>query len=430
MSGTTQLDERTRSEIVEVLKVVAWMDNARWQRHGVDDFLRCLNDLKDDDSILLAHWLCYVSDRMKRTNQVWTDGATVLGGIVGRYRGRGVSTQRDVIDIISPRLGVRSESTTDKSVPAFVFEQAQGQDEKPREYTVRYPSDWFSIARTLIVLLEYDKSLTEFLRENEDLWRSGDEDMLGRIAFLLYTLTYKDSTPNKKKAKTKAASLDRWEPLLLEQVEHTRSNLANLTENFDTEYENWNKTSRYHKRLWAALRDYLRVPALSRHFVETLGLNKDQLLPQLELPGDVWNDRFSDALLKTLLADLEVDRRSVFIKKASPVARRLYRLVKENGMDLAFHPEQLDVSFDFAPRMCEMELCHVCPFGPEGAKAICFEGKLGEGKLCPVLLVSCGYVVDCNDYRCPVFEGTACGICRAGLTWTQHERGDHTVTEV
>jgi hypothetical protein len=90
----------------------------------------------------------------------------------------------------------------------------------------------------------------------------------------------------------------------------------------------------------------------------------------------------------------------------------MYNWLASKNIDLVeFYPEQFDISFDFAPRMCEKRLNLVCPFGENGAENICLGESNFKGQLCPVVLVTCGYIHRCNPDKCPVHEGVGKGTC-------------------
>ncbi len=72
------------------------------------------------------------------------------------------------------------------------------------------------------------------------------------------------------------------------------------------------------------------------------------------------------------------------------------------------YPEQLDVTFDFVPRMCERQMCAVCPFG-KGVARLCHRQR---GLLCPVPLVACGYEAVCDPQNCAFERDEVRGLCQ------------------
>jgi len=116
-------------------------------------------------------------------------------------------------------------------------------------YGIRFPDDLYSIARTLVILLDYEKNLMTFLSSKKDFW-SDSEDKLRRMAYLLHLLTYRKgagkSTRNFEDGKAKK---------FLKGITQNKK----LLEIDLADYDHWNEYSRFNsKRLWAALRDYVK----------------------------------------------------------------------------------------------------------------------------------------------------------------------------
>lgn len=185
-------------------------------------------------------------------------------------------------------------------------------------------------------------------------------------------------------------------------------------DDFEQKYNDWNKDRRFHKRLWAALRDYLKNDIFRKYFNGKIRFSttKDELLEQLELPDDVWNNRFSENLLKPPLSNLRHNGFSVYIKKSSKTVRGMFEWIRDESVDLEdYYPEQFDVSYSFASRMCENQHEEVCAFGKNGSYQICLWEDADESKYCPVILVTCGYVAPCKSEDCPIIRGIGKGTC-------------------
>ncbi len=86
--------------------------------------------------------------------------------------------------------------------------------------------------------------------------------------------------------------------------------------------------------------------------------------------------------------------------------REIYNLLADD-LHGTFYPEQLDVTFDFVPRMCERQMCHVCIFGG-GVSRLCHRQT---GLLCPVPLVACGYQHACDPDHCAFKDDQAKAAC-------------------
>ncbi len=168
----------------------------------------------------------------------------------------------------------------------------------------------------------------------------------------------------------------------------------------------------YHKRLWAALRDYL-TGYMHQHISEwaedkvninslKLWKNARYYLYQLELPGDIWNQRFKENIIDKMLPGYEK-------MPVSKVIRLLYE--RYGGKDL--YPIQFDVTFTFYQRMCKEKIfCDLCPLGPSGGEKLCIENSPRD-KYCPVLAFAFGYLKTCEIGDCPVYKRLIKGVCPA-----------------
>jgi len=166
------------------------------------------------------------------------------------------------------------------------------------------------------------------------------------------------------------------------------------------------------KFLWCSLRDYLKSPEFNPVFVASLEKagcsNPDRwkrdsvklkaALKVLELPGDVWNNAeiFREGLFRPYVSN---ERKTWDMPRT---IREIYKFITQTGTT-CFYPEQLDVSFDFVPRMCQRAICAVCLFGA-GIEEVCHQK---QDILCPVVLYSCGYTHRCYTHRC---DPSSCGF--------------------
>lgn len=89
------------------------------------------------------------------------------------------------------------------------------------------------------------------------------------------------------------------------------------------------------------------------------------------------------------------------------VVRGIHEQLAQAGIRV-FYPEQLDITFDFVPRMCEKQMCSLCFFG-SGIGKLCHKQA---GLWCPVTLVHCGYKHECNPTGCGFAEDLAKGLCK------------------
>jgi len=358
------------------VRVVSWLDEARW-RGAPDLFSKPVYDSLDASKKLLVHWLCYITNRQRPFRQVWDDGGFVFSAVVASYP-----------RLVSPSGGVRQflerHQTKGKGeLPAY-YASSGGREVT---YAPRFGADHESIERTLEILYDYGGSLAAFISAFVSRFRSEPEG-LRRLAHSLDLLSYRREVP------------------LHEARSLLRSDAA-----LARDFRAWKRSStEHHKRLWASLRDYRKPGSPFRRYLETQVQWPDSgfEINQLELPGDVWNQRFSKRLVGRIASAVVLDASPA---KASKTARRLYDRIVRLDPHTSFYPERLDVSFDFTPRMCEQDMCDVCLLS-EPARLLC-PGQAAQeaGLLCPVLLLACGYRQPCVAASCPVAAGISYGLC-------------------
>jgi hypothetical protein len=330
---------------------------------------------------ILVHWLCYITDRQRPYEEVWEHGGYWFSRLISEYR-KGPRTTAEVKALLGRHAAVPAGG----KVPQFSEPRSR---EKP--FAPRYQSDYDAVERTLVLLLDHDKSLVSLVRR----WSTalaGHDDALYRLAHVLYVLTYNSRI-----------SVEVARGLLLDGRRLT------------LDYEGWRtRPERFVKRLWAALRDYRKPGSPFAAYIEEYSPwpQSHFELEQLELPGDMWNIRFFDVCVLHLAREggLPIMRRTSH-RPAPEVARLIYERVTGSGVH--FYPEQLDVSFDFAPRMCDRKLCGSCLFHKSGASEFCLgETELVRVRPCPILFYSAGYKVPCEPKDCPVVQEASRNLCR------------------
>jgi hypothetical protein len=358
------------------VRVVNWLDEARW-RGAPDLFSNPVYDSLDASKKLLVHWLCYITNRQRPFRQVWDEGGFVFSMVVASYP-----------RLVAPSGGVRQllqrhQSKGKGQLPAY--RASYGGREVT--YAPRYGADHESIERTLDLLCDYSGSLTTFISHFIARFRAEPEG-LRRLAHSLDLLSYRREVP------------------LHEARSLLRSDAA-----LARDFRAWKRSStEHHKRLWASLRDYRKPGSPFHRYLEAQVKwpHSGFELNQLELPGDVWNVRFSQRLVGRI--DLAVGL-NASPAKASKTARRLFDRIARLDPDTSFYPERLDFSFDFTPRMCQQDMCDVCLLS-EPAGLLC-PGQAAQqvSALCPVLLRACGYRQKCVVAGCPVAAGICYGLC-------------------
>jgi hypothetical protein len=367
--------------LIRLAKAMSWLDSARWSGlHPDNAALRLVSEATARDRIL-AHWLTYITDRMRRSEDAWHDGAFVFSKIAVDYGDK------------KPPPGKVEEFLDAYRAPA-----ARGRKMRPwsvpgdddTRYTARYEADDDSIRRTLWLLANLGWSFVDYLAELIHRFRA-HRDALRRVAHCLDMVTYRLEVP-------------------IEQALSLLKDDATLAAHFSR----WNRSAHAgHKRLWAALRDY-RKPGTDCHGdLQKCGLVWPQEnfdLDQLELPGDVWNIKFFRFLVEPVAR-----RAGIPIAGGSAVvARRIYEVVKNSDPSTPFYPEQFDTSFDFARRMCDTMSCWCCPFWKNKSQFLSAPEQFCRqepGKPCALALITSGYAALAGESGCPFCQGLVGGLC-------------------
>lgn len=387
----TSKEKEATEKLIKIWKVISWLDDKRWnQVERPDAFVEKVINAKElqPTQKILIHWLIYITDRVKKADVLWETSPAKVKKLVVEYFSKDLSEKEQVIELCKKY-------------------------EKENEIRA-FPADLESIKRTLILLLEYDKDIISFITRRLSEWEKKYPDTFcPRIAFSLYLLSYKDVGSLARSGEQRRQNQDE----LNEKTEEATGLLKDDGQ-FEEEFEEWydgkyNGSKRWNnKRTWAALRDYKKFISLKSIFINGVTdqtnkkIWKKDFNKQLELPGDIWNVRFFENCIRPIAEKMGIRGR-----KAPEVVRNLWEKIRSKCPES--YPEQFDISFDFAPRMCEKNLCAICPFGSNGVKLICIPT---EDKYCPVALTCCGYVVKCSDKqdKCLLEEGIGKGTCEGG----------------
>lgn len=372
-------------ELQQFVKVIEWLDQARWNQKNADWWgsgwrQETVRSLPADQKVLL-HWITYITDMQMSADYVWSKGLPVFAVVVKQY-----SEGKD-----PDRLFLRVNDGLNSELPRRVINGDNKVDtlqvDEKHKFTPRYSWHFDQILRTLKILTDYDRSLVKFIKSH---LQGGDNTNLRSLAHVLYLLTY--------------ANREKY------SEEYTRRLFGSERTLLSSEFHKWdqNTTKGGQKRLWAALRDYVKHDKLLKCIEENFpGWQYYVDKSDLELPGDIWNNRFFEYLVYDLAKKEGIDVEKV---NSSTLARSIYNSIKKREVSTSFHPEQLDVSFDFASRMCSNELCDICIFGDNGAADFCSEP--GSSKLCPVLLILAGYRQCCTIEDCPIIANTGIRLCK------------------
>jgi hypothetical protein len=385
-----------------ILETFAPLDEARWRSQPDLTLVNLCEDALSSGEKLLAHWLAYITDRQTPFRRVWEVGGYVLSHLVHAYVSAPATNVRDVFDDYLRNADGRFLLDCQLEEHNRRLER-YGVHEGPVQFASRYmPEDAALIFRTLAVLDSVaGRSMGRFVGQTVEPGLAFDDAILS-VARGLDQLTY---------CVGGALSTSGLEKRLEKEV--VRAPRFQLEEGHKMPHFS-------RKRLWAALRDYLKHPELNTYFVNALkeanvpgadrwARSNPELvaaLHVLELPGDVWNnaETFRTGLFSPYLAG---ERKSWGMPRT---IREIYdRLAAED--EIRFYPEQLDVTFDFVPRMCEQQMCGACPFGA-GIEHMCSDDT---DLWCPVVLGCCGYTVTCEPDGCMLRDGVVRGLCQNAL---------------
>jgi len=385
-----------------ILETFASLDEARWRSQSGHNFLNLCRDGLSADEKLLTHWLCYVTDRQTAFRRIWEVGGYVLSHLVHAYASACGTGVRELFGRCLRTNGSGFLLECPLEGPNERLER-YGVHEGPVQFVSRYmPEDAALIFRTLAVLDSVaGRSMGRFFGQTVEPGLALEDAILS-VAGGLDQLTYcvggaLSASELEQRLETEAVRAAEFELDAAHQMPHFSR-----------------------KRLWAALRDYLKHQELNACFVAALreadvpGADRwDRSNPELvaalhvlELPGDIWNnaETFRTGLFSPFLAG---EPKSW---KMPRIIREVYdRLAAED--EIGFYPEQLDVTFDFVPRMCEQQMCRACPFGA-GIDQLCHEDR---ELWCPVLLSCCGYTVRCEPDGCTLRDDAVRGLCRNAL---------------
>jgi hypothetical protein len=388
----TKLKIKDEPALIKIFKTISWLDYRRWDVKDNYNYLNFFkNDLTNCEKIL-THWICYITDRQMPFEVVWDKGGYVFSELTYEYSRNGFSPQQ----ILNKHY---EKYIDDKERERFRFKSADN-----KYFASRYVTDDYqNILQTLEVLnkSEYKRNIIGYILDIIKKFQD-KKDLLVRVAWGLYLLTYE---LDGKKANHKRIA-----------------EIINDNEKFENGLITFKKTStRGKKRLWCCIRDYKKglyhhifnkaIKEVAPGDAEELKRKWKKLpISQIELPGDVWNNSplFRDNLFANMIEIESIPK----TWRMPDVIRELYNRLKENNNLDDFYPEQFDVTFDFVPRMCNKQLCNVCPFGKNGIDYTCIPTK---DKHCPISLFSCGYIAKCSDENCILKEGSTKGICKGGL---------------
>ena len=407
--------EKDRGAIERIFGVASFLDAARWEDQGNYNLINFHSDKLSDDAKILTHWLCYITDRQTEFARIWDVAGFIFSELVDD-----MAVKRS-IELLNPDCAesffMRRKDYLHKDLffdgsehdkYLFISHKKTGANSILQDYGFEkdmtpyfisrfYPSDYMAILYTLDALQHYDYSFAQFIGKFLDA-HSSDNRLLPKLLYALYLLTYEGVGQPKYTdidySKNKHAAERR-----------TKNMLSKLSDNkrFDADFAIFSDALIFRqKRAWCSLRDFLKSPEFSKYFFSALkargfagleALNSNEVLTQLELPGDVWNNnpKFRHCILK----DTGYKHRRDYFPE-------LIRELFDNIRPASGYPEQFDVTFDFVPRMCDKNNCAICIYGTFVGKGKDFDRVCvrDESKYCPLALVSCNYKILCKGASC------------------------------
>ncbi len=403
-------------------KITAFLDEARWSRKSNYNQINFYKSDLSNDTKILTHWLCYITDRQTPFERVWSVGGFIFSELVD------IIKKEKTLDLLNSQSAnsffiKRGDyqykdqykfNSEDYDKQIFVSRSKARNNKRLLSYNLKtgttahfipryYPSDYRSILSTFCILREYDYNFSRLLITILTKL-DGEEGLIPKLLYSLYLLTYydigqpkyTDISDYKKETKRAKRRSDRV------------IRIINDGKSFSEGFESFKNGAIYNqKRAWCSLRDFFKSPEFSDYFYGALKqeeydkidlLKSKAILSQFELPGDVWNNnpKFRSCILQN----------TKYLKRNKDSLAKILRDIHDEENIPEGYPEQFDITFDLVPRMCEKDNCDICPFGiingkNEEFKKICIKDTL---YYCPVLLTSCNYKMKCKGANCELYN--------------------------
>ena len=181
--------------LTEIFRIISFYDKVRWNSISNYNLINFYKPDLDDDTKLLTHWLCYITDRQMAFERIWEVGGFVFSELVSNLK------ENINIELLEPNKANSFINGNGKGGYAFtskskvnnnsILLKSYGyKEENIVVFTPRYyPSDYYSILFTFDILSEYNFSLTRYIAEQINKYKEKD-DLIQRILFSLYLLTY------------------------------------------------------------------------------------------------------------------------------------------------------------------------------------------------------------------------------------------------
>ena len=148
----------------EIFKIISFYDKVRWNSVSNYNLINFYKTNLDDDTKLLTHWLCYITDRQMAFGRIWEVGGFVFSELADKFKdNRG-------LDLLNPKQsngfikkngngGYVFKSNSEICENSILKKSYAYKETDIAEFTPRYyPSDYFSILFTFDILKEYNYS--------------------------------------------------------------------------------------------------------------------------------------------------------------------------------------------------------------------------------------------------------------------------------
>ena len=393
-----------KNKLNEIFKVISFYDNFRWSDSRNYNLINFFKDDLDADTKILTHWLCYIADRQMPFQIIWDVGGFVFSDMIKEIK---KSKNLNSLDPSNSKPFIKKDNDDNNNIKFHFFSRNHATPIISERYQKNIngncvifksrflPSDYFSILYTFAILSDYDYSFSKFIKDVCYKY-SDEEDIIVKILFSLYLLTYDQNNQPKSKQLINFGEN-------LEKAENRKNGIVKILGDkklYKEKYTEFCKNMIFkQKRATCSLRDFIKSPEFCQYFKLALlnvGFSDESIkrivsidsCKQLELPGDVWNNNsiFRNCILKG--TSFQDSRKSL-----NKILREHY---ENNKDEIVGYPEQFDITFDFVQRMCLKNNCSICPISNlteiNDFSKVCINDPK---KYCPVALISCNYKKNC-----------------------------------
>lgn len=452
------MENRDENQVENIFKIVKFFDDARWINAELhENYYKAEITLNNK---ILTHWLRYITNRGVDADKLWGKTSYFFSKLIFEIENDKTNNfnYQKIIEIYNPKEIGSRWYTSDFFSIISTLEILKEYNYNLSKYLNNiytnfiYPKDEeisYKMVFSLYLLTYYNiPQLDKY-----DISSKSEEQMIFKMAKLraeivnkilsndeIFNYSYskfrgftKIEEPNslsqfEKDTKDSFLTLYKWQQLLSEKRKYKKN-----TKKEDWDFDNieikeskddYQKSKAftllfkpsnklfYEKRIWCAFRDFLKNEKIKTIFIESItemelkdalyvkNKPKSEIIEQLELPGDLWNNR---EIFWDCIKLLEPKNNEAINSKL----RKKTNENKNNNSISPYYPEQFDITFDFIRRMCESRNCDICPFGRllhnssenkniekgKNYSKLCNENK---NKLCQVALTACNYKIDCK----------------------------------